>query len=103
MRTLVRAGRRGVLVRIEGSRKGTHFLVGGPEPAERETYFDLDAATRSFEAVERGAPLRHRPERGSFAARLRSRLPELAAVFAAHGAHKPHAADGGQAPTVSHG
>jgi hypothetical protein len=103
MRTLVRAGRRGVLVRIEGGRKGTHFLVGGSEPAERETFFDLEAATRSFEAVERGSRLRHRsPRRGSIVAGLRSRLPELAGVFAAHGARKIPAASERQTPTVSH-
>jgi hypothetical protein len=101
MRTLVRAGQRGILVRIEGGRKGTHFFVGGPEPAERETYFDLEAATRSFEAIERGVRFRRRPpRRGSIVASLRRKLPEFAGVLGAHNARKMLAASGKHAPTA---
>lgn len=57
MRTLVRAGTQGVLVRIEGGRIGTHFLVSGPGPTDQDAYFDLDLATRSFKSVEQGGRL----------------------------------------------
>ena len=40
MQTLVRPGRRAVLIKIEG-RKGVRFMVGGSGPAEQEVYFDL--------------------------------------------------------------
>ena len=59
MRTLVRPGKRGVIVKVEGGPKGTHFLVSGPGPTDRQTFFDPDLAARSFEAVEQGNPLSH--------------------------------------------
>ena len=62
MQTLVRAGRRGVLVKIEG-RRGTQFLVSGPEPADRQVFADARAAVRTFEAVEHGMTLAWRPSR----------------------------------------
>lgn len=75
MRTLIRAGRRGALVRIEGDRQGTRFFLRGPERAEREVFFDLEAATLSFEAVERGVVLR--PCRRSIVERFRNAFPEF--------------------------
>jgi hypothetical protein len=53
MRTLLRPGRYGVLVKVEGAR-GTRFLVRGPEAKDRSVFLDLDIALRSFEQVERG-------------------------------------------------
>ena len=53
MRTLLRPGRRGVLVKVE-DRGRACFLVGGPAPKDRQTFFDLDAAVHSFEDLEEG-------------------------------------------------
>jgi hypothetical protein len=55
MRTLLRPGRYGVLVKEEGAR-GTRFLVRGPEAKDRSVFVDLEIALRSFERVERGLP-----------------------------------------------
>jgi hypothetical protein len=53
MRTLLRAGRRGVLVKIE-ERGQTSFMLGGPEN-NADIYLDLSVALLSFADVERGA------------------------------------------------
>ena len=53
MRTLLRPGRRGILIKIE-SRGGARFLVGGPQPKDRRTFFDFEAALQSFEDIECG-------------------------------------------------
>jgi len=52
MRTLLRPGRRGSLVKLEG-RGGTR-LFSGPERNARRVFFDLEEAVRSFELVELG-------------------------------------------------
>ncbi len=83
MRTLVRAGLRGVLVRIEGDRKGVRFYLSGPVETWHETYFDADLAVRSFEAVEHGAPLRRARRHASLVQQLRQGLPRIAASQAA--------------------
>ena len=83
MQTLVRPGRRAVLVKIEG-RKGTRFMVGAADPAEQEVYFDLGDATRSFENVERGKELVRHP-RTSLAQRICDTVPrDLVAFLARH-------------------
>ena len=58
MRTLVRPGQRGVLVRVE-ERGTTSFLIAGLDH-EAEVYFDPAEALASFRDVEQGA----RPRRG---------------------------------------
>lgn len=65
MRTLLRPGRLGVLVKIDG-RGGPRFYVDGPEPADQHTFFELAAAVRQFEGIERGEPSRLE-RRSSFA------------------------------------
>jgi hypothetical protein len=76
MRTLVRAGRIGVLVRLE-SRRGTQFLVAGPEPDDRRLFYDATAAARSFEQVERGLrrPAERRLKRRSVVRRVATLFP----------------------------
>ena len=53
MRTLLRPGLRGVLVKVDG-RGGPRFLVGGPSKADRRMFFDLSEAERSFVVIEFG-------------------------------------------------
>jgi hypothetical protein len=76
MRTLVRAGRIGVLIRLE-DRRGTHFLVSGPEPDDRQLFYDATAAARSFEQVERGMrrPTERRGKRRPFVRRVATLFP----------------------------
>jgi hypothetical protein len=57
MRTLLRPGRVGVLVKIDG-RGGPRFYVDGPERADQHTFFELAAAERQFEGIEQGQPSR---------------------------------------------
>jgi hypothetical protein len=54
MRTLVRAGCRAHLVRVDG-RGGPLFLVSGPEHRDSERFHELRAANAWFETLERGA------------------------------------------------
>lgn len=51
MRTLLRPGRRGLLVKLEG-RRGTRFLVAGDGRKQRRVFFTLQDAVRSFEGLE---------------------------------------------------
>jgi hypothetical protein len=51
MRTLLRPGRRSLLVKIEG-RGGTRFVVRGPSAGKPRVVFDLEAAVRLFENLE---------------------------------------------------
>jgi len=51
MRTLLRPGRHGSLVRLE-SRRGTRFVLAGPDQKRPRVFFDLGEAVRSFESVE---------------------------------------------------
>jgi hypothetical protein len=51
MRTLLRPGRRGLLVKIEGH-GGTRFLVGDPRAEKPRVVYDLEAAVRLFENLE---------------------------------------------------
>ena len=58
VRTLLRAGRKAHLVRVEG-RGMARFYVDGAEFDDRQDFQDLRAAVAVFERVEReGAPLR---------------------------------------------
>ena len=52
VRTLLRAGRKAHLVRVEG-RGLARFYVDGPELHDRQDFFDLRAAVTVFEQVER--------------------------------------------------
>lgn len=61
MRTLVRPGRLGVLVRVE-ERGTTAFLLAGVDDAA-QVYFDPAEALASFQDVERGAAPRPRSDR----------------------------------------
>jgi len=53
MRTLVRAGRKAHLVRVDG-RGGPLFWVSGPDLRDSERFHDPLAANAWFETVERG-------------------------------------------------
>ena len=53
MRTLLRPGRNGVLVKVE-EQGWTSFVLAGPTDKDH-VYLDLTAALTSFEDVERGA------------------------------------------------
>jgi hypothetical protein len=66
MRTLLRPGRNGSIVRLDG-RSRTQFLVEGADPRDHEIVFELDEALRRFEAVERGQRLASRPRRKGLA------------------------------------
>ncbi len=84
MRTLMRPGRRGVLVKIE-ARGQTRFLVGGEDLSDREIYLDWGAALQSFEAIELGVRARVTP--ASIVERVSRRLlrgagPRLRAPWA---------------------
>jgi len=52
MRTLLRPGRHGLLVRLEG-RGGTRFVLANAHRRRRRVFHDLDEAVRSFERVEK--------------------------------------------------
>ena len=80
MRTLVRAGRRGVLVRVEEG-GWTSFVLGGADDNDR-VYFDLAAAVTSFEDIENGAlaPRLRGERRRPLLSRLRRRLLPTAAT-----------------------
>jgi hypothetical protein len=54
MRTLVRAGQKAHLVRVDG-RGGPLFWVTGPELKHTERFHDISSANAWFESVERGA------------------------------------------------
>jgi len=79
MRTLIRAGRRGVLVKIE-ERGETSFMLGGPGDDDA-VYLDLSVALSSFADVELGAARprvrgeRRRPLLGRLRRQFRA-LPE---------------------------
>jgi len=53
MRTLMRAGCRAYLVRVD-QRGGPLFLVSGPEHRDSERFHELGEANAWFEKVERG-------------------------------------------------
>jgi hypothetical protein len=53
MRTLVRAGCRAHLVRVDG-RGGPLFWVKGPEHRDNERFYELREANAWFEKLERG-------------------------------------------------
>jgi hypothetical protein len=52
IRTLLRAGRKAHLVRVEG-RGLARFYVDGPDLDDHQDFFDLRAAVAVFEQVER--------------------------------------------------
>lgn len=52
VRTLLRAGRKAHLVRVEG-RGMARFYVDGPNQDDHQDFFDLRAAVAVFERVER--------------------------------------------------
>ena len=54
MRTLVRAGCRAHLVRVDG-RGGSLFWVSGPEQGDNEQFHELREANAWFEQLERGS------------------------------------------------
>jgi len=54
MRTLMRAGCRAHLVRVDG-RGGPLFWVSGPDNRDRERFYELREANAWFEQLERGA------------------------------------------------
>jgi hypothetical protein len=58
MRTLVRAGCRAHLVRVDG-RGGPLFWVSGPEGRDNERFYELREANAWFEKLERG----YRPQK----------------------------------------
>ena len=53
MRTLLRPGLKGVLVKVDG-RGGPRFLVDGPSKGDCRMFFDLSEAERSFAIIEFG-------------------------------------------------
>ena len=53
VRTVLRAGRKAHLVRVEG-RGLARFYVDGPSQDDHHDFFDLGAAVAAFERVERG-------------------------------------------------
>jgi hypothetical protein len=63
------------MIKIEG-RRGARFLVGGPNPADRQVFHDARAAAKSFEDVERGVGAGgRRPKQRPLAQRVGALLP----------------------------
>jgi hypothetical protein len=76
MRTLLRPGRRGFVVRLDG-RGRTEFLVEGDDPRDHEVVFELDEALRRFADVECGKRASSRPRRAPMAMLAHVRLPRV--------------------------
>jgi hypothetical protein len=76
MRTLVRPGRKGFIVRLDG-RGRTLFLVEGADSRDHEVVFEFDEALRRFADVERGVRVA-RPRRAPLAMLAHLRLPKVA-------------------------
>lgn len=74
MRTLLRPGRKGLVVRLDG-RGRTQFLVEGDDPRDHEVVFELDEALRRFEDVERGQRASSRPRHRALAMLAHVRAP----------------------------
>jgi hypothetical protein len=79
MRTLLRPGRRGFVVRLDG-RGRTEFLVEGTDARDHEVVFELEEALRRFEGVERGERA-SRPRPKALAMLAQVRLPNPAKVL----------------------
>jgi hypothetical protein len=76
MRTLLRPGRKGFVVKLDG-RGRTLFIVEGEDPRDHEVVFELDEALRRFADVERGKRASSRPNRNALAMLAHVRLPRV--------------------------
>ena len=70
MRTLLRPGLKGALVKIDG-RGGPRFFVAGPGDGDRSMFFDVFEAERSFADIENGRAGAEDRGKLTFAERLR--------------------------------